>query len=102
MRIPDFVACPSCSEADAPLNTIAFTLTSVAGHQATGAITSSTDADGQDQNGNTVDGAYAAGVRVEVQVMATSPGRVVMLTIGVTRLGQFCDAAAGAASECGA
>lgn len=102
VRIPDFVSCPSCSEADAPLNSISFALTAAAGNRATGSITSSTDAAGQDANGTTVNGEYADGVSVEVESGSAGTGRVVVLTIGGTQLGRFCDAAAGAASECGA
>jgi hypothetical protein len=100
--IPDFLACPMCSEADAPLNTISFTLTAVSGHRATGTVTSSTDPNGQDQNGNTVNGEYAPGVRVEIQLTAGSPGQLEALTVGGTLLRRFCDPAAEAASECGA
>src|ERR1700739_4816600 len=71
------MACPSCSEADAPTGTVDFTLTSVSNDVATGRVDASSD----EKNA-------AIGSDVKAQLTASTPsGRVLQLSVG--RLFQF-------------
>jgi hypothetical protein len=71
------MACPSCSEAEAPAGTVDFTLTSVSKDVATGRVDASSD----EKNA-------AVGSDVKAQLAAGTPsGRVLQLSVG--RLFQF-------------
>jgi hypothetical protein len=71
------MACPSCSEADAPEGTVDFTLTSVSNDVATGRV----DASSHEKNA-------PVGSNVTVQLAAGSPlGQVLQVSFG--RLSQF-------------
>ena len=66
------MACPSCSEADAPTGTVDFTLTSVSNDVATGRVDASSD----EKN-------VAVGSVVTAQLAAGSPsGQVLQVTVG--------------------
>ena len=71
------MACPSCSEADAPTGTVDFTLTSVLNDVATGRVDASSDRKNA-----------AVGSEVKAQLTAGTPsGRVLQLSVG--RIFQF-------------
>jgi hypothetical protein len=99
---PDFVVCPDCSEVGAPTNALDFSLTSVEGTIATGTLTSSTDPNGIDSSGNTVDGVYTVGSPVTVTLGAGSPGQLLTLSVGGNEVGRFCDQTASSTQQCGA
>jgi hypothetical protein len=100
--IPDFVACPSCDEADAPNNLIMFELTSISDGKAMGSVTRSTDPNGVDDNGNVINSVYGVGASVELTLAPGSPGQIIKMTIGDQSFGQFCDSEAESTSQCGA
>jgi len=71
------MACPSCSEADAPVGTVDFTLTPVSNDVATGRVDASSDAKNA-----------AVGSDVKVQLAPGTPsGQVLRVSFG--RLSQF-------------
>jgi hypothetical protein len=73
----DLMACPSCSEAEAPVDTVDFTLTSVSNDLAIGRV----DASSNEQN-------VAVGSDVTAQLAAGSPsGQVLQISLG--RISQF-------------
>lgn len=82
--VPDYSACPTCSAADAPTNTIAFQLTMMTGHSATGHVTSVT---------NTSQPVTAAGTSVKpgdsVEVIPVA-GDQLQLRIGGSEISTFC------------
>jgi hypothetical protein len=81
--------CPSCSEADAPAGTLAFTLASVSNGVASGRVTASSDS----QNG-------AIGEPVKAVLVAGSPGQLLQLTIGSETELIMCNSTS--AGQCGA
>ena len=102
LGLPDFAACSTCDEANAPTNTISFVLSSTSPTSASGAVTKSTDSQTQGPDGNPVNAVWVPGAPVELTVQAAPSGRVIQLTIGGQDFGDFCDDVAQLAGECGA
>jgi len=65
-------------------------------------VVSSTDPNGQDADGNTVTGMYAAGLSLTVAPGSTATGRAVVISVNGAQVGQFCDLTAQYAGTCGA
>ena len=87
----DVKRCPSCSSAEAPAGTLAFTLTSVSNGVANGAVTASSDAD----NG-------AVGEPVTAKIVPGFEGKGVnlVMTIGSSTMRVMCNSTS--AGQCGA
>jgi pimeloyl-ACP methyl ester carboxylesterase len=101
--LPDFIECPSCTTAGAPINTITFQLDSVSGSTATGSITASTDAAGYDQSdGQVIADAYTPGSLITLTITAAAPGQFLDLKTANGAGDQLCDMTADSAGECGA
>ena len=87
----DTAACPSCSLATAPVGTVDFTLTSVSNDVASGNVDASSD-----------EQQVAVGAPITVQFVAqSSPGRVVLVSVGTFGQLSMCDKAADR-GQCGA
>ncbi|MBO0713486.1 MAG: hypothetical protein J2O39_02140 [Acidimicrobiales bacterium] len=93
--LPDYSACPACSAASAPTNTIAFRLTMTSGGRATGHVTSVTDSSQPVTVANTP---VSPGDPVEVVPVA---GDQLQLSIGGSEISTFCGRQA-APGACGA
>ena len=87
----DVKRCPSCSSAEAPAGTLAFTLTSVSNGVANGAVTASSDED----NG-------AVGDPVTAKIVPGFEGKGVnlVMTIGSSTMRVMCNSTS--AGQCGA
>ena len=91
LKYSDVRLCPSCSNADAPAGTLAFTLASVSNGVAGGSVTASSDAQGG-----------AVGDPVTATIVSGFQGRGVnlQLTIGAIERLRFCNSTS--AGQCGA
>jgi hypothetical protein len=85
----DLTRCPSCSFATAPPGTVGFRLRALSGATAQGAVTASSDPAN-----------YTVGEPVVAAVVAGTPGQLLRLTIGGTRLLDFCNSTSS--GQCGA
>ncbi len=102
LSIPDYPACPTCTDAGTPLNTVMFQLTSVSGSVSDGKITSSTDAVGLGESGKLVPDAYRVGGPIQITLRAGSPGELITVVTNSIESKQFCNMAADDANQCGA
>jgi hypothetical protein len=102
LRIPDYPACPTCTDAGTPLNPITFQLMSVSGNTSSGTITSSTDAVGVGEDGTRVPDAYRVGGSIQLTIRAGSPGELITVETNGVESKQLCNMAADTANQCGA
>ena len=102
LSIPDYPACPTCTEAGTPPNPVKFQLMSVAGNVTRGTITSSTDAVGLGLNGTLVPDAYRVGGPIQLTLTAGSPGKLITVVTNDIESRQFCNMIADTANQCGA
>ncbi len=102
LSIPDYPACPTCTDAATPINPVAFQLTSVSGNVSTGTIASSTDAVGIGENGTLVRNAYRVGGPIRLTIKPGSPGKLIIVVTNSIESKQLCDRAADTANQCGA
>ena len=102
LSIPDYPACPTCTDAGTPLNPVKFQLMSVSGETSRGTITSSTDAVGVGENGTRVPGAYRVGGSIQLTIRAGSPGELLTVETNGVESKQLCNLAADTANQCGA
>jgi hypothetical protein len=91
LTYPDVRLCPTCSNADAPEGTLAFTLTSVSNGVATGSVTASSDAQG---------GAVGDPVTATIVPGFQGKGVNLQLTIDGKQLLPWCNSTS--AGQCGA
>ncbi len=90
----NFKLCPKCSFADAPRSTVDFMLTSVSDGVALGSVT------GTDAKPPSDEQSYTKGELVTVKLVVGTPkGKFLQITIGSTRLSNFCNSTS--IGECG-
>ena len=102
LSIPDYPACPTCTDAGTPPNPVTFQLVSVSGNVTNGTITSSTDAVGLGLNGTLVPDAYRVGGPTQLTITAGSPGRLITVVTNDIESKQLCNIVADTANQCGA